>query len=454
MLHHRSYRRVTMLLLLAILASWIPNAAPGPWALVTPLAAAAAPTTAPEIAVARTTLVAPAPFSPTPGLTLAVQLAPDPLAVGETVTISVTVTNRTPYPADHLVVTAPTPDGALAQPGPGQITPANGWQWSLARLDGQSSTVVTGTLALLGVPPGAALLASVSATADLVATPAQATGGALLVDRTRGPTLAAFIPGTAAILRSQDGRVAVRFPADAAKQALTLRHTPLLGFEQSGPPDRQGLRRGLDRFTLDANDSTGAVLHQFDAPLTLSVNYTPEQLQARGMRDIDLTLFWFDDAAQRWTPLPTDVDTSTHTASALVDHFTTFALSDGMSASELYIPSLQGFQVSSFTGSASEHISIDTPAGAGGLKPSLGLNYSSAASDGSGGDRDKWQAGWVGKGWSLDAEGYVARNRSLAGDAWDHFTLVFGGRSFDVVRGQLTNTSGCTSYTNTAALQC
>jgi YD repeat-containing protein len=93
-------------------------------------------------------------------------------------------------------------------------------------------------------------------------------------------------------------------------------------------------------------------------------------------------------------------------------------------------------------------------AGPGGLKPALELSYSSSASDGQGGERPKWQASWVGKGWSLEAGGAVALNRSLAGPQWDNFTFVFGGHSFDIIRGQLLSQLGCTDYNAHASWHC
>src|SRR5262249_35007670 len=101
------------------------------------------------------------------------------------------------------------------------------------------------------------------------------------------------------------------------------------------------------------------------------------------------------------------------------------------------------FQVSAFTGAATERIPIETPAGPGGLQPSLALSYSSATTDGSAGTRGAAQASWVGKGWDLEGLGYVATNTSIGSSdpRWDNYTLVFGGQSFDVVKGQLISGS-------------
>lgn len=52
--------------------------------------------------------------------------------------------------------------------------------------------------------------------------------------------------------------------------------------------------------------------------------------------------------------------------------------------------------------------------------------------------RGLYQAGWVGKGWTLSAGGAVARVRHPAGPGWDYFTLAAGGRSYTLVRGRPT----------------
>jgi len=252
--------------------------------------------------------------------------------------------------------------------------------------------------------------------------------GALAIDRSLGPATVPFTPGTAALLHSADGRVTVLVPPQAFAQALTLRHalTPLT---DAIPPADARFTRGLGAFFLDATDDAGQAVHQFSQPVTLTVGYSPEQLQARGIAEADLTLMWFNATTQSWQTIPTTIDPAGQTATALVNHFTPFELGDGSSASDAFIPSVQGFQVSTFTGAASYSYPFDVPAG---IKPSLSLSYSSAATDGASGQRLKQQASWAGKGWSLDT-GSVARNKLPNGDAT--YALSFNGQSYTLVRG-------------------
>jgi uncharacterized repeat protein (TIGR01451 family) len=437
----RSISFATRLMLLIMLSGWLPQAsfvAPLPVAPVAPVGGALGDPPSPA---------APTPPSPVdnphlPSLAVDVTVDSDVLAVGETAALTVTVTNAAPDPARNLTVTLPTPAGALAMRGAGMVGPLKGWRWTAPQLDANSSIVLTGTLSLIGRPAGDALLLTPQATADGVTVPAQARGGALVV--ARGVGTASFNPGTGATLRSLDGRVTVQLPTRAAARPLALRHrnlsdalAELRAAKRPLPPAIANGQRPFGAFVLDATDDQGADVHQFSQPLTITVSYSPEQLQVLGVPEGALSLFWFDETAGRWMPLPTAHAAGARTLSAEVDHFSVYTIGNGLSPSTAFLPTLQGFQVSAFTGAATYNYPIDVPTGPGGLTPDLSLSYSSSASDGDNGERPKWQAGWVGKGWSLDP-GSVTLNKSVAGDSWNNFSLSFGGRSFDIVRGYAT----------------
>ncbi len=381
---HRWYRQVARLLLIALVVGWLPTASSAAAAFTSPQAGLDAP--ADPLPDALT--VAPVTDPHLPSLTLRLAIDPDPVAVGDTASLTVTVTNSAPDPAEDLVVTLPTPDGALALNGPVTVNPVQGWQWNVGHLDGQSQLALSATLRVVRMPAGQALLFHAQASALGLDLPIHEDHGALALDRTLGPATVPFTPGTAAVLHSADGRVSVQVPAQAAAQALTLRHgiTPLT---DAIPPADARFTRGLGAFFLDATDDAGQTVHQFSQPLTLTVGYSPEQLQARGIAESDLTLTWFNPTTQTWETIPTTVDPATQTATAVVNHFTPFELGDGSSASDAFIPSVQGFQVSSFTGAASYAYPFDVPAGPAGIKPSLSLSYSSAATDGASGERLK-----------------------------------------------------------------
>src|SRR2546423_824199 len=133
------YRHVAHLLVLAFLLNAFPAAR-----------LLAAPSALPAILIGdsppATVLTVPPVTDPhLPSLSLDLTVAPDPLPIGDTATISLTLSNSAPDPAQDLVVTLPTPDGALALNGSATISPVAGWQWNLATLAARSSTTLTAT---------------------------------------------------------------------------------------------------------------------------------------------------------------------------------------------------------------------------------------------------------------------------------------------------------------------
>lgn len=296
--------------------------------------------------------------------------------------------------------------------------------------------------------------AAPSATAD---TPT-ATAPSATPTPTRGPhndeRTTRYTPGQATVLQSGDGRVRVEIPAGAYDKPLDLVHRSRARQRQAlhargepEPPAVAGFRRGFGWFALEATDDQGRSIHQFKAPLTLSVRFTPQQLKVLGILATDLSIFWFDESKPRgrpdpqvasgtWVALHSVVDETTGVVQTQVDHFSGFQLSDGSSPSAAYLPSLKGWQVDTFTGAFSYRYDFDIPAGPGAIKPDLALNYNSATTDGLTGLRENHQASWVGKGWSLDL-GSIALRKLVDGDTYyNTYVLTLGGRTYDLVKAQ------------------
>jgi RHS repeat-associated protein/uncharacterized repeat protein (TIGR01451 family) len=371
-----------------------------------------------------------------PSLHVTVQVSPRVVSPGEVVTATVKVYNQAVNPASNLEVTLPLPEGAIPEVDPSQT----GWTWQVPSLAGESGITETVTMRVTGIPTGAALVANVQATADDLPLPLESSGGAVVLPPGLGPTEVPFVPGQPATLRSQDGSVTVQVPADVATRTLTLRHGYRPRPGESEPPSKMaGFKGGFGNIYLNATDSQGSQVHRFSRPLTVTVQYTPEQLRALGIGEENLTLFWFDEdqgEGGRWVSLETQVDKTARKATARVDHFSTFQMSDGSSPSAAFLPSLQGWQVGLYTGNVSYQYPIEVPAGSAGMKPNITLSYNSTATDGTKGEfsRAKQQTGWVGKGWSLEP-GYVGLNK--IGSDYDsprYYTLAFDGQSFDIVR--------------------
>jgi RHS repeat-associated protein len=438
---HRAFYRFSLLAIVSLLLPLF-NFAPE---LATPAASAALDEQMPPAPVPDVRYVPPVTDPHLPTLSVQMELTPRMVAVGDTFTITLTVNNSAPDAANNIVVSVSRPDSILSL-GAFQMTPetavaqskfdTDNWTWQLPTLSGNGGSVTfVATAQLIQPPDGDAILVNARVTANGLSVPVIGTGGALYLSSNRGPASMLYVPGIPVTLQSLDGRIQVDVPANAYTQTLTLQHT-IPG--RDVPTDLAGRKKGLGTFRLNANDAQGREVHQFLAPLTVTVGYTPQQLQATGISEDDLTLFWYDDTQPdnaRWVPVDTGVNRADHTVSARVSHFSDFQLSDGSSPSAAFIPSLQGWQVGLYQGDVSYQYPIEVPAGPAGMKPSVALSYNSASTDGASGRRAKQQAGWAGKGWSLDT-GFIAVNRlpGISGPG-HYYSMVFDGQSFELVRG-------------------
>jgi hypothetical protein len=125
---------------------------------------------------------------------------------------------------------------------------------------------------------------------------------------------------------------------------------------------------------------------------------------------VNLRLFFYDETcavesklpgADCWKPLPSTVDVQNKLLTAYSDHLTIFDYkADDWEAARL--PSLEAFQVSTFTGAATYALPLWVPPGPAGLQPEVSLSYHSAASDQA---TAETQAAWVGMGLRLQRAG-------------------------------------------------
>src|SRR5207253_1204233 len=221
------------------------------------------------------------PSDPSPAPT-----APATATAATTPTATFTVSN--PDPTATLTAGPSSTPTATSMPNP------NDWTWQQPSLDGGGTAVFTATMQLVQSPPGDAIVASAQATAAGLSGAASHTGGAIVVQRGLGNGTARFTPGSPAHLQSLDGRVQVDIPPNAADRPLNLQHSLNPGPGDVTPPEIAGRRRGFGTYYLIATDDQGQRFHQFAAPLTVTVSYTPQQLQALGIWEGDLSLFWYD----------------------------------------------------------------------------------------------------------------------------------------------------------------
>ena len=331
-------------------------------------------------------------------LVLTLEVNPTTVLVGDTASITVTIRNTTGRTATDVVVTLPAPAESVPVPAPAYQPAQRHWQWTLPHLAAFESHSMTAQVRVVRLPDGAALVATAAAIGTN--SPRQTvTGGALVAARPpdgRGAT-ARFVPGQRAVLDRSNERIKVTMSGGAARQPLSLRARTVLERRLERPtlghiPALNHGRQGIATYFLDATTDADTAVHDFAAPVTITLAYTPEQVTALGLAEADLTIFWLDESLNQWIPQPTVVDPIARTVTTVVTHFSAYQLGDGSKPSDAFIPSLQGWQVGMYTGGVSYSYPIEVPAGPAGVKPALDLSYSSSASDGAGGTRLKQQA--------------------------------------------------------------
>jgi hypothetical protein len=129
---------------------------------------------------------------------------------------------------------------------------------------------------------------------------------------------------------NRDGSVALQFPPNAVTAPITITYAVLVTPNQSlGGAHSAGLS-----FTLEARDQNGNLVTHFAQPYTLVISYTDTQLATLGIDEADLNLAFWDGSA--WVNiLPCDgcgVDTINNRLTAVLDHFSEFALLSGVPA--------------------------------------------------------------------------------------------------------------------------
>jgi hypothetical protein len=230
-----------------------------------------------------------------------------------------------------------------------------------------------------------------------------------------------FIPTVGGEAQGFNQHVKVNFPAGALPEDadITVR-----------APQNTELSLGGQPMELTAiGRKSGKEITQFSQPVTITIQYSDDEatrlLKQAGMKDeSSLTLFYYNESVKTWYPLTTSVDTETNQLTAITDHFTLFDFkAQNWEAARL--PSLDGFQLSGFTGAATYSYPIQVPPGPGGLQPPLELSYNTQEVDSA---SSRTQASWVGMGWSLDT-GYIQRNMNGTPNYFedDTFTLVMNG---------------------------
>ena len=129
---------------------------------------------------------------------------------------------------------------------------------------------------------------------------------------------------------------AITFPAAAYPEsfALTLQRA-------SNPPATGAFNLLGQVFALTAQDASGNPVTQFDRPFTLVLRYGQESVA--NLREEDLVLHYWNQAAQQWVAIPTIVDVAANTLTVTLDHLTNFAVLES-ERHHIYLPVVESVQ--------------------------------------------------------------------------------------------------------------
>jgi ELWxxDGT repeat protein len=121
--------------------------------------------------------------------------------------------------------------------------------------------------------------------------------------------------------------VDLSFPPNAVTAPITITYSGLV----TPTHPLGGTFKSVGVFKLEARDSAGQPVTHFAQPYTLTISYTDEQLAALGIDENDLNLaFWNGSAWVNVLPCAgCGVDTVNNRLTAVLDHFTEFALFSG-----------------------------------------------------------------------------------------------------------------------------
>jgi branched-chain amino acid transport system substrate-binding protein len=132
------------------------------------------------------------------------------------------------------------------------------------------------------------------------------------------------LPPAGGTVQTADGKITAEFPANATVGALTVT------IEYIEPPSDksapQGLKAGNTYFVIEVRDAGGNAIVTLSQPVTITVKYTDEDVEAAGGNPSKLVLAYYDEAVGEWQTLDTTVNTIDKTLSANTTHLSTWAV--------------------------------------------------------------------------------------------------------------------------------
>ncbi|MFK7805835.1 MAG: S8 family serine peptidase [Anaerolineae bacterium] len=120
-----------------------------------------------------------------------------------------------------------------------------------------------------------------------------------------------------------DVEISILFPANAISETIGIILQP--GADADEDPDTAGIVFPMFYISAYAADD-GQEIKKFDKPFELKVSYDSSKLV--GDDESSLHLSYWDEEAQQWVEVPSEVDPSTNMVTASLDHLTTFTLQE------------------------------------------------------------------------------------------------------------------------------
>jgi len=125
-------------------------------------------------------------------------------------------------------------------------------------------------------------------------------------------------------VETEGGQIAADFPAGAitGTAAVTIKQIP----SSSAAAAPQGFKAGSTYFTIEVKDAGGNAVVTLSQPVTITVKYTEEDVEAAGGNPSKLVLAYYDEAVGEWQTLDTTVSTIDKTLSANTSHLSTWGV--------------------------------------------------------------------------------------------------------------------------------
>jgi len=196
-------------------------------------------------------------------------------------------------------------------------------------------------------------------------------------------------------------------------------------------------------FRIQAHSQlSGAAVTQFTQRIRYTIDFS--DLDPADWGNTFVQLYTFNEAVQKWQPVPSHTDMHARRTTAMIGHFTDFGFGGDVNSLPSTPSSVDGFSVDLCAGAATASVPLILAPGISGIGPQLVLRYNSGIVDAlnanwiAGGNstandntRNQLQASPVGLGWSLDL-GAIFRSTSTDAAGNTIYYLVFGGRTYEL----------------------